>query len=129
MTNNLHDAIDALNRAIDDNETSTGRLQNIHIARNLIKSCLTQQPQGDKGEVVVIDDFVGVIDEHSKNIHFFGYLEKEKLMRIEFKNGHQFNYQDIPKDVFNGMALSLHRGKYLHEEIKGNYRYYRVNGD
>jgi len=42
-------AIEHLNAAIDDNHTATGRLQNIHIARNLLRQGYPQQPEKGNG--------------------------------------------------------------------------------
>jgi len=42
-TNEIDEAIRVLNEAIDDNDTATGRLQCVHIARNILKAYRAQQ--------------------------------------------------------------------------------------
>ncbi len=90
--------------------------------------CVDGQPSTGADTVCVVEGFVGFYADEV-NVHFVGYNSAQKLMRVEFKNGHQFNYQDVPKEIFDGMATSERRGKFLHEKVKGYYRYYRVNGD
>lgn len=63
------------------------------------------------------------------NIAYVGYSPAESLMRVEYTNGAQYNYQDVPENVWTSVRDADSKGAFLAQSIKGNYRYYRVNGD
>lgn len=79
-------------------------------------------------EVLICDKFPG-IGCHETNITFIGYRHREKLLRIGMTNGKHYNYQDVPLDIWVRFLVSDNKGTYWAQEIKGEYRYYCVNGD
>ena len=100
----------------------------------LAQSCSETRDTSDSAprattDTTVVDGFIGFYDPASVNIHFVGYNSNERLMRVEFTDGGKFNYQDVSDEIFKGFAAAEHRGKFLHENVKGHYRYYQVNGD
>lgn len=62
----------------------------------------------------------------SSNINRFGYDDRNKVLRVEFKNGGQYDYFDVPMQVFNSMKSAPSKGQFLAQMIKGSYRYARV---
>jgi hypothetical protein len=59
----------------------------------------------------------------SSNISRFSYDKDAQVLTVEFHKGRVYDYFDVPKRIFEGMKSADSRGKYLHSEIKGKYRY------
>jgi hypothetical protein len=62
----------------------------------------------------------------SSNIARFAFDEASNVLRIEFKNGGQYNYFDVPEHIFEKMKSAPSKGQYLAQQIKGSYRYARA---
>lgn len=62
----------------------------------------------------------------SSNIARFAYDEASNVLKVEFKNGGQYDYFDVPHHVFEGMRNAASTGQYLAQQIKGSYRYARA---
>ncbi len=62
----------------------------------------------------------------SSNINAIGYDEGSETLQIEFINGGMYQYFDVPRQVFDGIMNADSKGKFLHSNIKGAYRYSRV---
>ena len=62
----------------------------------------------------------------SSNIAGFDYVEKTRVLIVEFKNGGRYKYYDVPVAVFQQMKTAPSKGKFLAQNIKGVYRYARV---
>ncbi|MDH2918852.1 MAG: KTSC domain-containing protein [Sideroxydans sp.] len=62
----------------------------------------------------------------SSNIARFAYDEASNVLKVEFKNGGQYDYFDVPQHVFEGMRNAPSKGQYLAQQIKGSYRYARA---
>jgi len=70
----------------------------------------------------------------SSNVASLGYDETENIMAVEMLDGNLYYYLDIPKTHFDEMIRCNREGKgissigsYLHRNVKGKYRYVRVN--
>jgi hypothetical protein len=50
-------------------------------------------------------------------------------MEIKFKNGAIYQYLDFTKECWDRLIVAVSIGSFLHREVKGNFRYCRVNGD
>ena len=50
----------------------------------------------------------------------------ENNLIIHFTNGNVYQYFDIPEEISVGLSEADSPGSYLHREIKGNYRYSRI---
>ena len=48
------------------------------------------------------------------------------MLIVEFKNGGQYEYFDVPEAVYEGMVRSPSKGQYHAQQIKGVYRYARA---
>lgn len=62
----------------------------------------------------------------SSNIGGFGYDQKSQVLTVEFKNGGQYEYYDVPETIFEQMKIAPSKGQFLFQCIKGTYRYARV---
>lgn len=70
----------------------------------------------------------------SSNVSGLGYDDNSETMALEMINGNLFYYLDIPKIHYEEMIKCNKEqvgissiGSYLHRNIKGNYRYTRIN--
>lgn len=70
----------------------------------------------------------------SSNVASLGYHDDRQIMTLEMVNGVIYYYLDIPKIHFTNMTNPDGDGKchnaigsYLHRNVKGKYRYTRVN--
>ncbi len=61
----------------------------------------------------------------SSNIKAIGY--SGVTLRVEFKSGGNYEYLDVPKDIFDGIMKSDSKGGYLAAEIKGTYKFRKVD--
>jgi hypothetical protein len=61
----------------------------------------------------------------SSNVLKFGYDEEFNKLMVEFKNGNMYEYFDVPVLIYESMKSASSKGKFLAQEIKGNYRYSR----
>ncbi len=70
----------------------------------------------------------------SSNVKSLGYNDDRQIMALEMLDGIIYYYLDIPKIHFDemircnkeGIGISS-IGSYLHRNVKGNYRYVRIN--
>lgn len=62
----------------------------------------------------------------SSNISDLRYDESSSILEVWFKNGGIYQYFDIPRQVWEGLNAAGSKGEYLHQHIKGNYRYSKV---
>ena len=69
------------------------------------------------------------VECNESNIRLVNYNPTSQLMRVEYTNGAQYDYQDVSADVWFECKNAYSKGRFLAERVKGNYRYYRVNGD
>jgi hypothetical protein len=61
----------------------------------------------------------------SSNVARFVYDETSNTLTVEFKNGSMYDYYDVPVPVYESMKNASSKGRFLAQEIKGNYRYAR----
>ena len=62
----------------------------------------------------------------SSNIESIGYDIETMTLEVEFTNGNIYQYFDIPPTVHENLMRSDSKGKFLHSQIKGSYRYARL---
>ena len=62
----------------------------------------------------------------SSNISGLRYESGSLTLEVSFLNGGVYQYYDVPINVWNGMKSAESQGKYLHEFIKGHFRYSKV---
>lgn len=57
----------------------------------------------------------------SSMINSLGYDKQERNMVVEFANGSEYIYYDVPERVFKRMKDSDSVGQYFHNKIKDQY--------
>ncbi len=62
----------------------------------------------------------------SSNVARFRYIETERVLSVEFKNGSTYNYYDVPEALFDQMSAASSKGRFLAQNVKGTYRYART---
>jgi hypothetical protein len=62
----------------------------------------------------------------STNLARFGYEESTQVLQVEFKNGGQYQYFDVPQAVFEGMKSAGSKGQFLTQRVKGTFRFARM---
>lgn len=62
----------------------------------------------------------------SSNIAAVGYDEDSQTLQIEFHNGTNYQYFDVPERIFTELRDAASVGAYLASNIKGVYRFSRV---
>lgn len=65
----------------------------------------------------------------SPNVEYTLFYESKGIMEIKFKNGAIYQYLDFTKECWDRLIVAVSIGSFLHREVKGNFRYWRVNGD
>jgi hypothetical protein len=62
----------------------------------------------------------------SSNIASIGHDTESETLEIEFNNGSIYQYFDVPEQVYDDMMMADSKGRFLHLNIKGNFRYSKV---
>jgi len=62
----------------------------------------------------------------SSNIASIGYDPETMTLEVEFTNGNVYQYFDVPPSLHENLMLADSKGKFLHTQIKGLYRYARL---
>ena len=47
-------------------------------------------------------------------------------VRVEFNNGHIYEYDDVPEQVFDSLMSARSKGGYLNSQIKERFNYKRI---
>ena len=61
----------------------------------------------------------------SSNIESVGYDDTTSSMYVKYKSG-TYKYEGVEKSVFESLLTSTSKGKFMNENIKGQYNYTRV---
>lgn len=62
----------------------------------------------------------------SSNIAAAGYDAASRTLEIRFSNGATYRYQDVPKEVYEGMWKSESMGKFVAANIAKSYKFAKV---
>ncbi|WP_321336479.1 KTSC domain-containing protein [uncultured Cohaesibacter sp.] len=62
----------------------------------------------------------------SSNVRAVGYDDESNTLQVEFNNGSLYQYFDVPRYIFDGLIEADSPGGFLHQNVKGVYRYSRV---
>lgn len=60
----------------------------------------------------------------SSNVVAIGY-ENNRLF-IDYKSG-SYVYENVPKEIYDGLLKADSKGKYMHQKVKGRYDYARLD--
>ena len=58
----------------------------------------------------------------SSHISAVGYEPDSQTLRIRFTSGKEYDYANVPKNIYEGMMSAASVGKYFHANIKGIYQ-------
>lgn len=67
-----------------------------------------------------------LIDSKSAQVSAFGYDHATKTLELRFRSGGVYHYEDVPLSVFDGLKCCESVGTFLGTQIKGKFRYKRV---
>lgn len=59
----------------------------------------------------------------STSIKSVGYDDEADALEIEFHSGGVYQYFDVPERVYTELLEADSRGRYFHEEIRGQYAF------
>lgn len=62
----------------------------------------------------------------SSNIKSIGYETETKTLKVEYKSGYLYEYDNVPANVFDDLLESVSKGKYMNQVVKGQYNGRRV---
>lgn len=62
----------------------------------------------------------------SSSIASVGYDGEANELELAFHSGGVYRYDDVPRDVYEGMLGADSKGRYFHDEIRGRFDYRRV---
>lgn len=65
-------------------------------------------------------------DFSSSNILHLRYNSNTSTLEVTFHNGGVYQYYDVPQHEWDGFKIADSKGRYLHTNIKGVYRYARI---
>ena len=80
---------------------------------------------GNQPEVGLIGKFIKEKILKASNVYKIRWDENNLI--IYFNNGNTYQYFDVPERLSVGLSEAVSPGSFLHREIKGNYRYARID--
>ena len=66
------------------------------------------------------------VDVESSNLQGAVYNTENKNLRVTFKTGNIYEYDDVPWDVFTKFRMAESQGKYFNANIARKYTYKKV---
>lgn len=68
-------------------------------------------------------------ESESPNIKKLSFDYSGSTVDVRFRNDQEYRYFDVPNEVLVDFSNSDTPGAFLAQKIKGNFRYYHLNGD
>lgn len=62
----------------------------------------------------------------SSEIEWIGYEDKRNMLQVEFLSGSIYQYDQVPKPVFESFLSAPSHGRFFENQIKGRYQTRRV---
>lgn len=62
----------------------------------------------------------------SSNVKAIGYETTTNTLVVEYLSGLKYEYSNVPATVFDELLDSVSKGKYMNQNIKGQYEGRRV---
>lgn len=66
------------------------------------------------------------VDVESSNLDKAVYNTETKNLRVTFKTGNIYEYDDVPWDVFTKFRMAESQGKYFNANISRKYTYKKI---
>lgn len=70
-----------------------------------------------------IDGTIISVDINSSNLLSAIYDTTSKILKVTFKNGYKYTYEDVPWEIFTKFRIAQSQGKYFSEHIAKKYKY------
>lgn len=65
-------------------------------------------------------------DFSSSNVARISYDSSSSTLEVEFLNGSVYQYYSVPQNVWEDFKSAGSKGQYIHQYLKGQYRYARI---
>ena len=62
----------------------------------------------------------------STEIEWIGYESKRNMLQVEFIAGGTYQYQDVPKVIYENFLSAPSHGRFFETEIRGRFPYRKV---
>jgi hypothetical protein len=62
----------------------------------------------------------------SSNVESVGYDDDSSTLEVAFHSGSVYQYFDVPRAVYDTLLQAESPGSFLHEQIRGVFRYART---
>ena len=63
---------------------------------------------------------------NSSNLHMIGYDSEEQVLRVMFKNGTIYDYQNVPPAMYQALNLAASKGVFFSRFIKNKFLFTRA---
>ena len=63
---------------------------------------------------------------NSSNLHMVGYDKEEAVLRIVFKTGAIYDYQNVPPAIYQALNASVSKGTFFSRFIKNKFLFERA---
>lgn len=71
---------------------------------------------------------IAMCDCVSSQVSGYGYDEASKTLAVKFKGGGTYHYANVPPDLFEQMGKAESVGRFIHQNIKGQFDHAKVGG-
>lgn len=75
---------------------------------------------------MAVERQIDLVRVDSSNIYAVGYAPEEQILEVQFRGGGVYRYYGVPPIVHRGIMSARSKGQYLHQVIKGVYKYRKV---
>lgn len=62
----------------------------------------------------------------SSNIESIGYSKEENILEVEFHDGSEYQYLEVPENIYVGLVSASSHGSYLNEHVKNVYNFRKI---
>ena len=56
-----------------------------------------------------------------------GYDAGSRTLEVEFRNGHLYRYDDVPRELYDGLRTARSKGRYFNERIRDDFAAVRLD--
>jgi hypothetical protein len=96
------------------------------ILSQLLELLDSQMLVKEMNEFEKIKNYEEKLWDDSPNVEYTLFRESDKIMEIKFKNGTIYQYLDFTRECWSRLIIAKSIGSFLHREVKGHFRYYRI---
>jgi hypothetical protein len=62
----------------------------------------------------------------SSNLLSVGYDTKKMILEIRFNSGDMYQYDNVPKEIYQGLMSASSKGSYFYDMIRDNYSFKKI---